>query len=924
MKKSILFLSLLFAALVPARAQVTSEPSPLVEDDSNVVIYFHADQGTGGLANLPATTPVYAHTGVITSQSKSDTDWKYAPAWLDNAPKYRLIYVSNNLYRLDIGSMRQYYEIGNPTEQIKKLAFVFRTADGSKEGKGEGGKDIFINVLQKGADVILESSLKGNMVNASTGEVTFTASCSVNANLAIEINGENIGSASDTKQLTAAYTFTKPGNYTVSAIAATQSGSVTDDMEIIYAAPSQAIDYLGGIPMPGAREGSDGEVLFCLPAPEKESVVLVGSWNDYRIDANDVMNYQVYDGQKYFWTSVKGIDPDKYNLYYYYVDGQYRVGDPYARLVLNHDYDSYIPEDVFPGLPAYPSDKVKEVPLAIYRPTLFDYEWKYTDFKRAANENLIIYELLLRDFTGTEGEAKGDGNINLAFSRLNYLQNLGVNAVELMPIQEFNGNISWGYNPNFYFAPDKAYGTPVAYKELIDYLHAKGMAVILDVVLNQSDWMHPWYQMYPAGSNPMYNASAPHAYSVLNDWNQSHPLVQRQWKDMIQYWLKEYNVDGFRFDLVKGLGDNDSYANSGDAATNAYNASRVARMRQLQKWAQEVKPDVIFLNENLATPKEENEMAETGQLNWTNFNNAGCQFAMGYQDGAALSGMYAPDNSRTWGSTVSYLESHDEQRLAYKQNQWGEMEIKGNHSKSMQRLGSAAAQMLMAPGAHMIWQFSEMGNAQNTKNNDDGNNTDPKTVCWSLLDNPDNNGLMLSYRELIGARIHNTDLFAEDASFTSRCGGSDWANGRMLVSSNSAKKIITAVNPNLEGDITMDVDLSGFDRDGYYILSCSYGAEPRFDAAAGTITIPANTYALIASSDVVGVEKTVIDGESGFRIASAEGGIKVISGTGLLEIYGTDGMKAASLEISGGEYIPLPAGIYIARCGNRTQKAVSR
>ena len=175
MKKSILFLSLLFAALVPARAQVTSEPSPLVEDDSNVVIYFHADQGTGGPANLPATTPVYAHTGVITSQSKSDTDWKYAPAWLDNAPKYRLIYVSNNLYRLDIGSMRQYYEIGNPTEQIKKLAFVFRTADGSKEGKGEGGKDIFINVLQKGADVILESSLKGNMVNASTGEVTFTA-----------------------------------------------------------------------------------------------------------------------------------------------------------------------------------------------------------------------------------------------------------------------------------------------------------------------------------------------------------------------------------------------------------------------------------------------------------------------------------------------------------------------------------------------------------------------------------------------------------------------------------------------------------------------------------------------------------------------------------------------------------------------------
>ncbi len=82
--------------------------------------------------------------------------------------------------------------------------------------------------------------------------------------------------------------------------------------------------------------------------------------------------------------------------------------------------------------------------------------------------DLIIYELLVRDFTGTEGKALGDGTIRRAIEKIPYLKSLGVNAIELLPINEFNGNISRGYNPNFYFAIDKAYGTPQDYKEFID------------------------------------------------------------------------------------------------------------------------------------------------------------------------------------------------------------------------------------------------------------------------------------------------------------------------------------------------------------------------------------------------------------------------------------------------------------------------
>lgn len=928
MVKNYLFLFLIcLGSIFGMKAQITTEPSPLTVDSDNVVIYFHADEGNKGLMNLPESTTVYAHTGVITNTSTSDKDWQYAPKWLDNSAKYKLTYVSKNLYRLNIGNMRNYYGITNPTVEIKKLAFVFRTADGSKEGKGTGNSDIFVNVLSRNFELDFTPSFTTGIVTASTGEVTFTASASKQCDISISVNGKEINKGSNVYTLETGYTFTTPGKYVVTAKGVNSGVSIEKEIIVNYLNPATEAVYPGGIPMPGATLQDDGSVLFCLPAPEKEVVTVLGSWNNFSVDEAVSMNYQIYEGQKYFWTK-QDVDGKKEFMYYYNVDGKYSVGDPYARLILDPDNDKYIPSDVFPGLPAYPRDYVKgNVPLALVRPSEADsyHDWVVKDFKPADKDNLVIYELLLRDFTGTEGEAKGNGTVNQVYKHMPYLINLGVNAVELLPINEFNGNISWGYNPNFYFAPDKAYGTPEDYKRLIDAFHDHGIAVILDVVLNQSDWMHPWYQMYETGKNPMYNASAPHAYSVLNDWNQDHPLVQRQWKDMLTYWLKVYNVDGFRFDLVKGLGDNDSYANSGDAATNAYNASRVARMRELQKIVNEVKPGAIFINENLATPKEENEMAETGQLNWANFNNAGCQFAMGYQDGSGLEGMYAPDNSRTWGSTVSYLESHDEQRLAYKQKQWGQMQIKGNPEKSMQRLGSAAAQMLLTPGSHMIWQFSELGNDQNTKNSDGGNNTDPKIVCWSLLDNPHNAALEFSYRQLINLRLNNPELFAKDAYYKGNCTVSDWAQGRMMVSASDKKKLITVVNPNLEGEISVKLDFSGFDASSFFITSKSQGSEPKLDIATATLTVPANCYAVVATQGIVGVEKIVDDdADRELIVTVADGGIRFISVADSVDVFSVDGGLVYSGSMDCGELLPLNQGIYIVKSGKETVKVMCR
>jgi len=913
MKTYLMTLLLAVACCLGVRAQVTSEPSPLQEDSQGVTIFFHADQGKKGLAGLPATANVYAHTGVDLSNGKT---WQLAPTWGDNSAKYKLEYVSENLWSLYIGDIRSYYGVEDNSVNVTRLCFVFREAGSTKQTE-----DIFLDVLDSGLQVTIESSIQGGLITGLTSDATFKVSATKAADITLYINDAEIASVAGRKSLETAYKFPATGNYTVKAVAKADGESVEVVKEYCYASDSKEAAYPGGIPAMGPVKNADGSVTFCLGAPGKKNVIIVGAWNGYEVSDDYVMNYTDINGLRYFWITVKGLENDKMYGYYFLVDGDLRVGDPYARLVLDPYNDKYLLTGVFPGLPAYPEDKVQNVPLAIYQGNINDYDWQVKDFKGVDSSDLVIYELLFRDFTGTEGKAEGNGTVRAAIEKIPYLKTLGVNAIEVLPIMEFNGNNSWGYNPNFYFAPDKAYGTPDDYKEFIDVCHQNGMAVILDMVFNQSDGLHPWYQMYLPEENPFYNLNAPHAYSVLNDWNQGFPMVQEQWTDVLRYWMTEYKFDGFRFDLVKGLGNNESYANSGDGATNAYNASRVARMKALQEVVMKVNPNAYFINENLAGAQEENEMAAYGQLNWANVNNAGCQYAMGYDTGSDLNRFYAPkDGNRTWGSTVSYLESHDEQRLAYRQSQNGVSGVKGNLKASTNRLGSAAAQMILSPGAHMIWQFSELGNYDNTKNADGGNNTDPKIVRWNLFDNVRRKGLYDCYSELIAIRNNNRELFSKDATFDNNCGQANWKNGRTLVSRLGDRELYTVVNPNVTGDITVAVNFSKSDNAAYRILSKSYDSTPSFSATDNKVTVPANCYVVIGSLNVSAVDGIETDAYPELRAYAADGGIVVDYAPAGVDIYGVDGRYVG--RIAGSGSAPVPSGVYILRSGSESLKLI--
>jgi len=849
MKKilSVLF-ALLCLAASPTMAQVvTTTPAIITRSSKDIVITFQADGGNKGLMGVTSSTPVYAHTGVITSESTSPSDWKHAPAWGDNSAKYKLKYVSANTWQLIIPDIRTYYGITDSNEQVRQLAFVFRTGDKSKEAKTASGGDILVEVF--------------------------------------------------------------PDNFP----------------------SSKTQDYPGSEPKMGPMKNDNGSVTFCLGAPGKSNVLLVGSWNGYDITPSQVMNYQDVNGIRYFWTNLPDIADGKDYIYYYIVDGSTQVADPYGRLILDPWNDGNIPASVFPDMPTYPKAQISNVPVSVYNSAREEYAWNVPTFKGVKQNDLIIYELLLRDFTGTEGKANGEGTVAMAIEKLDYLKDLGVNAIELMPIMEFSGNNSWGYNPNFYFAPDKAYGTPEAYKAFIDGAHERGMAVILDVVFNQSDSQHPWYNMYRQTAHEhFFNGSAPHDYNVFNDWNQDYPLVFRQWCDALDYWLTEYKVDGFRFDLVKGLGDSNSYGTAYDASTNSYasptsantdkyNATRVARMKALRDHITLTKPDVYFINENLAGAQEENEMADDGEINWANINEAACEYAMGYLGNAALNRFYAPlDGGRTWGSTVSYAESHDEERVAYKAATYGVTGIKGNTTAATSarnlRLGSLAAQMLLTPGAHMIWQFEELGDKQSTKKNGT-NNTDAKIVVWSYLKNETHKGLHDTYADLCGIRSKYAYMFDKETSCRLDL-NSDKARYISLASGTS--ELYLVVNPAVTG--TTDVkpyhakNGEPVDLTGYELLAASYNTIP--SVSANGVNLPGGTFAVYGKDLKSGISNIMADtSESTPAIDVINGVITPRGDYGSFAIHSLSGMSLPTKS-------PLTPGIYIAIIDGHAIKVV--
>ncbi|RYY27468.1 MAG: alpha-amylase, partial [Sphingobacteriaceae bacterium] len=232
------------------------------------------------------------------------------------------------------------------------------------------------------------------------------------------------------------------------------------------AAPTTAT--ANGIPA-GANDGvtfinSGKSAILNLYAPGKTSVYLIGDFNSWKVDSKYAMKKST-DGTRW-WIQVDNLDPAVEYAYQYYIDNSIKVADPYTEKILDPVNDQYITSATYPNLKAYPAGSTTGI-VSTMNYAQPAYSWTTTSFTKPDYKNLVVYELHVRDFIAAH-------NYQTLKDTLNYLVNLGVNAVELMPVNEFEGNSSWGYNTSFGFALDKYYGTKNAYKAFVDACHAKG------------------------------------------------------------------------------------------------------------------------------------------------------------------------------------------------------------------------------------------------------------------------------------------------------------------------------------------------------------------------------------------------------------------------------------------------------------------
>ncbi len=531
-----------------------------------------------------------------------------------------------------------------------------------------------------------------------------------------------------------------------------------------------------------------------------EYAYVVGDMNDWTLANDDTSLMKRDDAAGCWWITFSGLDATKeYRFQYYIGDGAdtFRMADGYSRKVLDQNNDQYIPESTYPSAERqYPEGAYGTV--SCFKIQEDAYAWQNPNFKIADKKDLVIYELLLRDFSDSH-------DLDGLMAKLDYIETLGVDAIELMPTQEFDGNDSWGYNPCFYFAMDKAYGTDNDYKAFIDECHSRGIAVILDVVYNHMTGASPFARLYwdggsnkTASNNPYFNVDAKHPYNVFHDMNHESQLTRDMVKRNLKFLLEEYKFDGFRFDLVKGLTQNAGGNDSDD--NGAYDASRVAIVRDYHSAMMEANPDAMMILEGFLASDEENVYADDGIFCWRNKNHQFCEAAMGCpSSNASLDGMY-----ELKGNWVSYMCSHDEERPAYKQFKYGQDYFKYTQAalsgtkldSGMKQIAANFALFLTAPGPKMIWQFDELGYDYSIEKN---GRTGAKPIKWNYYDTDGpRKDLYNTVSKIMKLRNDNEDLFDITSTISKNWSGTTWSTSGTYTKLTAGSKNLVVI-ANLSG-----------------------------------------------------------------------------------------------------------------------------
>ncbi len=654
---------------------------------------------------------------------------------------------------------------------IGSIGLLIKAKDGTGDKKSQD------NTYQVGTFQLTVSAPTNTSTIINSGETfPITATTSLAADYNLKANGVSINTQTNQTSYNFSPIVTENTTYILEA---TNNDNLLSKTFSVIVKPtvteaSVPVNMKDGINI----NASDAtKVTLVLYAPNKEFVHLIGDFNNWEVNNTYLLNKDSATNR--FWIELSGLTPQQNHTFQYLIDGELRIADPYATIVLTESNDQYINTITYPDLPEYPTGKTNHT-VTLLKTGEAAYNWQTTNFVKPEKTDLVIYELLIRDFDELH-------SFDAVKARLDYLETLGINAIEFMPIMEFDGNESWGYNPSFHMALDKYYGTKNAFKQLVDECHARGIAIIIDVAFNHASGQHPYYRMWntdnggyggqASADNPFFNQTATHSYSVFNDFDHSKQDVRDYVNSVTQYWIEEYKIDGFRWDLTKGFTQNCTA--SDESCTNAYQQDRVDVLKAYADTQWNIDPGFYVIFEHLGTNTEETQWVNyrldegKGIMVWGNHNENYNEATLGFHSGGKSDFSWVSYKNRGWSvpANISYMESHDEERLMYKNLQFGNSNDTydvTNLATALDRIEMASAFYFTIPGPKMIWQFGELGYDISI---DENGRTGNKPILWNYYDVNDRKEVYNTYSKLIQLKL-KYDIF-ETSDFTLDVGNSN-------------------------------------------------------------------------------------------------------------------------------------------------------
>jgi 1,4-alpha-glucan branching enzyme len=731
-----LFILLLFV-FVQVQAQVTTVPA-IPEANGAVTINFNKT----GTPLSSYNGIIYAHIGVTVN----GVTWQNViGSWGNNTTQPALTLVSGTTYSLSL-TPDLFTKFGVPTtSSITQICVVFRAAAGSPQTV-----DYFLNVGAFQANLVTPATNSTSILSSGSNLAISATNTNGNANYNLLANGTSIHTFTGS---TYSYTDTNITNNKNYELQITQGATTLVRRFSVVVNPGTVVQALPAGLQDGINYDSNDptKATLVLDAFNKDFIYVAGSFNNWQPNATYAMKKDPSSTK--FWLELTGLTPGQIYTYQYWVVKQtpianspalVKVADPYSTLVLSPFDDPWIPASSFPNLPAYPQGQEREVTVLQTAQTSFAWSAATTNFVKPKKEDLVVYEVLVRDFDANR-------NYQDLINKIDYFKNLKVNAIQLMPVMEFEGNESWGYNTAFHMALDKFYGPSTKLKELVDLCHQNGIAVILDLALNHVFDRSPLVRMWmndpdgdgwggPSAENPYFNQSAMHSYNVGSDFNHQQVRTKYYTKRVIDHWINEYKIDGFRWDLTKGFTQNcpSNVAGGQENCTNQTQADRVAVLKEYADHSWLADPNHYVIFEHLGTDGEEKQWADyrlaegKGIMLWGIMTSQYNQLSMGFASNGNINRAGHVSRNFLDKRLMAYAESHDEERLMYKNLQFGNNSQSTHNVRNLNvalsRMSAIGAVLFTIPGPKMIWHFGSLGMENSIFTCTDGTVNDPSAT----------------------------------------------------------------------------------------------------------------------------------------------------------------------------------------------------